>query len=45
MMSRQRHTFEVYAHDLASPAEIIRRMLRHADGEEMITFAVVMLDP
>jgi serine phosphatase RsbU (regulator of sigma subunit)/anti-sigma regulatory factor (Ser/Thr protein kinase) len=45
VMSRQRHTFEVYAHDLASPAEIIRRMLRHADGEEMITFAVVTLDP
>jgi anti-sigma regulatory factor (Ser/Thr protein kinase) len=45
VMSRQRHTFEVYAHDLASPAEIIRRMLRHADGEEMITIAVVTLDP
>jgi anti-sigma regulatory factor (Ser/Thr protein kinase)/GAF domain-containing protein len=45
VMSRQRHTFEVYAHDLASPAEIIRRMLRHADSEEMITVAVVTLDP
>jgi anti-sigma regulatory factor (Ser/Thr protein kinase)/GAF domain-containing protein len=45
VMSRQRHTFEVYAHDLDSPAEIIRRMLRHADGEEMITVAVVTLDP
>ena len=45
VMSRQRHTFQVYAHDLASPAEIIRRMLRHADGEEMITFAVVTLYP
>jgi anti-sigma regulatory factor (Ser/Thr protein kinase) len=45
VMSRQRHTFAVYAHDLASPAEIIRRMLRHADGEEMITVAVVTLDP
>jgi serine phosphatase RsbU (regulator of sigma subunit)/anti-sigma regulatory factor (Ser/Thr protein kinase) len=45
VMSRQRHTFQVYAHDLASPAEIIRRMLRHADGEEMITFAVVTLSP
>jgi serine phosphatase RsbU (regulator of sigma subunit)/anti-sigma regulatory factor (Ser/Thr protein kinase) len=45
VMSRQRHTFQVYAHDLASPAEIIRRMLRHADGEEMITVAVVTLDP
>jgi serine/threonine-protein kinase RsbW len=44
-MSRQRHTFEVYAHDLASPAEIVRRMLRHADGEEMITLAVVTIDP
>jgi len=45
VMSRQRHTFEVYAHDLASPAEVVRRMLRHADGEEMITLAVVTLDP
>ena len=45
VMSRQRHTFEVYAHDLASPAEIIRRMLRHADGEEMITVAIVTIDP
>ena len=45
VMSRQRHTFEVYANDLASPAEIVRRMLRHADGEEMITVAVVTLDP
>jgi anti-sigma regulatory factor (Ser/Thr protein kinase) len=45
VMSRQRHTFEVYARDLASPAEIVRRMLRHADGEEMITVAVVTIDP
>jgi len=45
VMSRQRHTFEVYAHDLRSPAEIVRRMLRHADDAEMITIAVVSIDP
>ena len=37
VMSRKRHTFEVYADDLTSPAEIVRRMLRHADGDEMVT--------
>jgi anti-sigma regulatory factor (Ser/Thr protein kinase)/GAF domain-containing protein len=45
VMSRLRHTFGVYAHDFASPAAIIRRMLRHAGSEEMVTVAVVSLDP
>jgi anti-sigma regulatory factor (Ser/Thr protein kinase) len=44
-MGRQRNVFHVYAHDHVSPAEIIRRMLRHVDGEEMITLACVSLDP
>ena len=37
VMGRQRNVFHVYAHDYVSPAEIIRRMLRHVSGEEMIT--------
>jgi anti-sigma regulatory factor (Ser/Thr protein kinase)/GAF domain-containing protein len=45
VMSRQRHTFEVYAQELDSPAQIVRRMLRHAEGDSMITLAVVTLDP
>lgn len=45
VMSRQRHTFEVYGLELDSPAQIVRRMLRHAGGDGMITLAVVTLDP
>jgi anti-sigma regulatory factor (Ser/Thr protein kinase) len=45
VMGRQRNVFHVYAHDHVSPAEIIRRMLRHVSGEEMITLACVSLDP
>ena len=44
VMSRKRRTFEIYAHDLASPAEIVRRMLRHVDGQEMVTLTIVSLD-
>ncbi len=44
VMGRQRTTFQVCAHDCVSPAEIIRRMIRHADGDEMITVACVSLD-
>ncbi len=45
VMGRQRNVFHVYAHDHVSPAEIIRRMLRHVSGEEMITLTCVSLDP
>jgi anti-sigma regulatory factor (Ser/Thr protein kinase) len=45
MMGRQRNTFRVYAHDYLSPAEITRRMLRHVNGDEMVTMACVSLDP
>jgi len=45
VMGRQRNTFHVYAHDYVSPAEIVRRMLRHIDGDEMITLACISLDP
>jgi serine phosphatase RsbU (regulator of sigma subunit)/anti-sigma regulatory factor (Ser/Thr protein kinase) len=45
VMGRQRNVFHVYAHDYVSPAEIIRRMLRHVSGEELITLTCVSLDP
>jgi anti-sigma regulatory factor (Ser/Thr protein kinase)/GAF domain-containing protein len=45
VMSRQRHTFEVYGQELDSPAQIVRRMLRFGGGDSMITLAVVTLDP
>jgi len=45
VMSRQRHTFQVYGRELDSPAQIGRHMLQHADTDSMITLAVVSLDP
>ena len=45
VMGRQRNTFHVYAHDYVSPAEIMRRMLRHTSSDEMITVACVSVDP
>jgi anti-sigma regulatory factor (Ser/Thr protein kinase) len=45
VMGRQRNVFQVYAHDYVSPAEIVRRMLRHVGGEEMITLTCVSFDP
>ena len=45
VMGRQRNVFHVYARDYVSPAEIVRRMLRHVTGEEMITLACVSFDP
>ena len=45
VMGRQRNIFGAYAYDLASPAEILRRMLRHVNDDEMITTACVSIDP
>jgi serine/threonine-protein kinase RsbW len=45
VMSRQRHTFEVYGRELQSPAQIVRHMLQYSEGDSMITLAVVSLDP
>jgi anti-sigma regulatory factor (Ser/Thr protein kinase) len=45
-MARHRDAFHVHAHETSSPAEILRRMLRHsAGGDLMITVACVALDP
>ena len=45
-MGRYRSAFRAYAYECVSPADIVRRILRHVDGEEtMITIACVSLDP
>jgi anti-sigma regulatory factor (Ser/Thr protein kinase) len=45
MMGRQRTTFHAYASDLVSPREIVQRMLRRIDGDDMVTLACISLDP
>ena len=45
VMGRQRNTFHVSAYDCLSPAEIIRRLVRHIGPDEMITVACVSFDP
>ena len=45
VMGRMRGTFRAYAYDLVSPAEILRRMLRHVNEDEMITAVCVSIDP
>ena len=45
VMGRMRGTFRAYAYDLVSPAEILRRMLRHVNDDEMITAVCVSIDP
>ena len=45
VMGRQRSTFRAYAFDYVSPAEILRRMIRHVDDDEMTTVACISIDP
>lgn len=46
LMGRHRNAFRAYAYECVSPAEIMRRMLRHVDDDElMITVACVSFDP
>jgi anti-sigma regulatory factor (Ser/Thr protein kinase) len=45
VMGRQRNVFHAYAYDFVSPADILRRMLRHVSEDEMITAACVSIDP
>jgi anti-sigma regulatory factor (Ser/Thr protein kinase) len=45
VMGRQRSTFRAYAYDCVSPAEILRRMVRHVDDDEMTTLACISVDP
>lgn len=44
IMGKQRNVFRAYAYECTSPAEIIRRMLRHVDSDDMITIACVAID-
>ena len=44
IMGRQRSVFRAYAYDYESPAEVLRRMIRHVNDDEMITAACVTLD-
>ncbi len=45
VMGRQRSTFRAYAHDCVSPAEILRRMIRHVGDDEMTTVTCLVIDP
>ena len=45
VMGRLRGTFRAYAYDCVSPAEILRRMLRHVNDDEMVTAVCVSIDP
>ncbi len=45
VMGRQRSTFRAYAHDCISPAEILRRMIRHVGDDEMTTVTCLVIDP
>ena len=44
IMGRQRSTFRAYAYDCDSPGEMLRRMIRHVNEDEMITAACVTVD-
>ena len=45
VMGRQRSTFRAYAFDYPSPAEVLRRMIRHVDDDEMTTVVCISIDP
>ena len=44
VMGRLRGTFRAYAYDCVSPAEVLRRMLRHVNNDEMVTAVCVSID-
>ena len=45
LMGELRHAFRAYAHDYASPADIVRRLLRHLPDGEMATTVCASIDP
>ena len=45
LMGRLRSAFQAYAYDFASPAEVLRRLVRHVARDEMATSVVLALDP
>jgi serine phosphatase RsbU (regulator of sigma subunit)/anti-sigma regulatory factor (Ser/Thr protein kinase) len=45
LMGQLRTAFRAYAFDLTSPAEILRRLIRHVSGDEMATAVCITVDP
>jgi serine phosphatase RsbU (regulator of sigma subunit)/anti-sigma regulatory factor (Ser/Thr protein kinase) len=45
LMGQLRNTFRAHAYEQTSPAEVLRRMLRHVDEDEMATALCLTLDP
>ena len=45
LMGRLRSAFQAYAYDFVSPAEVLRRLVRHVARDEMATAVVLAFDP
>jgi serine phosphatase RsbU (regulator of sigma subunit)/anti-sigma regulatory factor (Ser/Thr protein kinase) len=45
LMGQLRNAFRAHAYEHTSPAEVLRRMLRHVDEDEMATALCLTLDP
>jgi serine phosphatase RsbU (regulator of sigma subunit)/anti-sigma regulatory factor (Ser/Thr protein kinase) len=45
LMAQLRNAFRAYAFEHASPAEVVRAMLRHVPDDEMVTTVCVAIDP
>ena len=45
LMGQLRNAFRAYAHDHTSPAEIMWRLIRHMDQDEMATAICMTIDP
>jgi serine phosphatase RsbU (regulator of sigma subunit)/anti-sigma regulatory factor (Ser/Thr protein kinase) len=45
LMGQLRNAFRAHAYEHTSPAELLRRMLRHVDEDEMATALCLTLDP
>jgi serine phosphatase RsbU (regulator of sigma subunit)/anti-sigma regulatory factor (Ser/Thr protein kinase) len=45
LMGRLRSAFRAYAYDHASPADVLRRLARHLESDEMATAVVLAVDP
>jgi serine phosphatase RsbU (regulator of sigma subunit)/anti-sigma regulatory factor (Ser/Thr protein kinase) len=45
LMGELRHAFRAYAQDHVSPAEVVRRLLRHLPEDEMATAVCFTVDP
>jgi serine phosphatase RsbU (regulator of sigma subunit) len=45
LMGQLRNAFRAYAHDHTSPAQIMWRLIRHMDRDEMATAIAITIDP